>query len=90
LDVVDILLVMTVNPGFGGQTFLHSQLAKIAELRKLIDTTGRKIVLNVDGGITPATASEVIRAGADALVSGTAVFGTADYAAAISALRPAR
>ena len=88
LDLVDILLVMTVNPGFGGQTFLQSQLAKIAELRQLIDATGRQIILNVDGGITSATAPEAIRAGADALVSGTAVFGAGDYAAAILALRP--
>ena len=88
LDLVDILLVMTVNPGFGGQTFLKSQLAKIAELRQLIDATGRHIILNVDGGITSATAPEAIRAGADALVSGTAVFGAGDYTAAIMALRP--
>ena len=88
LDVVDIMLVMTVNPGFGGQAFLSSQLAKIERLRRLIDDAGRPIVLNVDGGITPETAPDVIRAGADALVSGTAVFGTEDYAAAIAALRP--
>ncbi len=89
LDMVDILLVMTVNPGFGGQAFLSSQLAKIETLRRLIDDSGRPIILNVDGGITPETAPGVIRAGADALVSGTAVFAADDYAAAIAALRPA-
>ncbi len=89
LDMVDILLVMTVNPGFGGQAFLSSQLAKIERLRRLIDDSGRPIVLNVDGGITPETAPGAIRAGADALVSGTAMFAAKDYAAAIAALRPA-
>ena len=88
LDMVDLLLVMTVNPGFGGQAFLSSQLAKIERLRRLIDDSGRSIILNVDGGITPETAPGAIRAGADALVSGTAVFGAKDYTVAIAALRP--
>ena len=87
LDLVDIILVMTVNPGFGGQEFLASQLPKIAMLRRTIDASGRRIVLSVDGGITPETARDVISAGADALVAGTAVFGAKDYAAAIAALR---
>jgi ribulose-phosphate 3-epimerase len=87
LDLVDIILVMTVNPGFGGQAFLPSQLPKIAALRRMIDASGRSIALSVDGGITPETAPHVIAAGADTLVAGTAVFGSTDYAAAIGALR---
>ena len=89
LDLVDIILVMTVNPGFGGQAFLPLQLPKIAALRRLIDASGRSIALSVDGGVTPETASLAIAAGADTLVAGTAVFGTTDYGAAISALRDA-
>ena len=90
LDLVDIILVMTVNPGFGGQDFLASQLPKIAALRQAIDASGRSIALSVDGGVTQATAARAIDAGADTLVAGTAVFGTRDYAAAIAALRGAR
>ena len=89
LDLVDIILVMTVNPGFGGQAFLPSQLPKIAALRRMIDASGRSIRLSVDGGITSETARHVIDAGADTLVAGTAVFGAPDYAAAIAALRGA-
>jgi ribulose-phosphate 3-epimerase len=89
LDLVDIILVMTVNPGFGGQAFLPSQLPKIAALRRMIVASGRSIALSVDGGVTPATASLAIAAGADTLVAGTAVFGMTDYGAAISALRDA-
>ena len=87
LDLVDIILVMTVNPGFGGQAFLPSQLPKIAALRRMIDASGRSIALSVDGGVTPETAPRVLEAGADTLVAGTAVFGAPDYALAISALR---
>ena len=89
LDLVDIIMVMTVNPGFGGQTFLDSQLPKIAALRSAIDASGRAIALQVDGGVTSATAARAIAAGADTLVAGTAVFGAADYARAIAALRGA-
>lgn len=89
LDLADIVLVMSVNPGFGGQLFLPSQLPKIAALRDMLDATGRDIVLAVDGGIGPATAPAVLQAGADALIAGTAVFGQPDYAAAIAALRAA-
>jgi len=89
LDLVDIILVMTVNPGFGGQAFLPSQLPKIAALRRMIDASGRSIALSVDGGVTPETASLALAAGADTLVAGTAVFGTTDYGAAITALRDA-
>lgn len=87
LDLTDIVLVMSVNPGFGGQQFLPSQLPKIAALRAMIDAAGRPIALAVDGGITPATARGVLQAGADTLIAGTAVFGAPDYAAAIAALR---
>ena len=87
LDMVDMLLVMSVNPGFGGQKFIHSQLEKITTLRKLIDATGREIRLEVDGGVDAKTAPLCIEAGADALVAGTAVFGAPDYRAAIEAIR---
>jgi ribulose-phosphate 3-epimerase len=89
MDLLDIIMVMTVNPGFGGQAFIASQLTKIAALRRLIDATGRDIVLQIDGGITPATAPAVLAAGADCLIAGTAVFGAADYRQAIGALRAA-
>ena len=89
LDLVDIVLVMSVNPGFGGQKFLPSQLPKIAALRGMIDASGRPIALAVDGGVTPATAPAVIEAGADTLIAGSAVFGAPDYATAIAALRAA-
>lgn len=87
LDLVDQINVMTVNPGFGGQEFLASQLPKIAALRRMIDASGRRIALQVDGGINPETAREAIDAGADTLVAGTAVFGARDYGQAIAALR---
>lgn len=88
MDLVDLVLVMTVNPGFGGQAFIPL-MDKIADVRKRIDATGRAIDLEVDGGITPETAPLVIKAGADVLVAGTAVFkdGPATYASAIKALR---
>jgi ribulose-phosphate 3-epimerase len=87
LDMVDIVLVMSVNPGFGGQKFLDSQLGKIAALRALIDASGRDIRLEVDGGIDAATAQRCIAAGADTFVAGTSVFHAADYSAAIASLR---
>jgi ribulose-phosphate 3-epimerase len=88
LDLVDLVLIMTVNPGFGGQAYLPLE-DKIAEVRRRIDQSGRAIDLEVDGGITPATAKRAIAAGADVLVAGTAVFGAGPdgYAAAIQALR---
>ncbi len=85
LDRLDLVLVMSVNPGFGGQSFLDSQLEKIARIKKMIG--GRPIELEVDGGITPETAPKVIAAGATVLVAGSAVFKSADYAANIEALR---
>jgi ribulose-phosphate 3-epimerase len=90
LDLTDIILVMSVNPGFGGQKFLPSQLPKIAALRGMIDSSGYPIALAVDGGITPATAPGVLAAGADTLIAGSAVFGAPAYAEAINALRTAQ
>ena len=90
MDLLDIVLVMSVNPGFGGQKFIESQVAKISVLRGMIDASGREIALQVDGGINEETAKQVVQAGADTLVAGTAVFGAPDYGAAIAALRRAR
>ncbi len=87
LDLLDIILVMSVNPGFGGQKFLHSQLARIAELRRMVDAQDRPIRLEVDGGVDTHTAPLCIAAGADTFVAGTAVFAAPDYAAAIAAIR---
>jgi ribulose-phosphate 3-epimerase len=89
LDMVDLIMVMTVNPGFGGQAFLSSQLPKIVRVRQMIDDSGFDIALQIDGGVAPGTARTVVNAGADTLVAGTAVFGQKDYAAAIAALRAA-
>jgi ribulose-phosphate 3-epimerase len=91
IDDVDLILVMSVNPGFGGQSFMESQLAKIEALRAMIDASGKDIVLEVDGGVTPQTASRCIAAGATALVAGSAVFkgGPDAYAGNIRALRGA-
>ncbi|MCE2565749.1 ribulose-phosphate 3-epimerase [Komagataeibacter sp. FNDCF1] len=87
LDLVDMILVMTVNPGFGGQKFLTSQLDKIRTLRRMADATGRDIRIGVDGGITARTAPLAVAAGADVLVAGTSVYGQDDYGAAIRELR---
>ncbi len=89
MDEVDLILVMSINPGFGGQTFMTSQLKKIERLRAMIDATGRDIPLEVDGGVTPQTAPLCIAAGATALVAGSAVFrgGPSAYADNIRALR---
>jgi ribulose-phosphate 3-epimerase len=86
LDRIDLVLVMTVNPGFGGQKFIPAMLEKIRRLKAM--TAGRGIRIQVDGGITPETAPLAIEAGASVLVAGSAVFGRPDYAAAIRALRP--
>ena len=85
IDKVDLIMVMTVNPGFGGQKFMNNQLDKIAKIRKLIGK--RNIILSVDGGINPMTAAEAVAAGADMLVAGTAVFEGGDFAKNIKALR---
>lgn len=88
MDLVDLVLIMTVNPGFGGQSFIPV-LDKIADAKKLIEAQGRPIDLEVDGGINPETAKQVIKAGANVLVAGTAVFkgGPDQYAESIKALR---
>ena len=89
IEDIDVILVMSVNPGFGGQKFMRSQLKKIERLRALVDASGRDILIEVDGGVTPETAALCRKAGADALVAGTAVFkgGPGAYAANIAALR---
>ncbi len=89
MDMVDLVLVMSVNPGFGGQSFIHSQLAKIEDIRRRIDASGRDIRLQVDGGVDPGTAPLCIQAGADVLVAGSATFkgGPDRYAANIAALK---
>jgi ribulose-phosphate 3-epimerase len=87
LDLCDIVLVMTVNPGFGGQKFLPSILPKIRSLKRLCDERGLATIIEVDGGIGGGNAWQVIEAGAGAIVAGSAVFNAPDYAAAIAAIR---
>ena len=89
IDEIDLVLVMSVNPGFGGQSFISSQLRKIEAVRRMIDKTGRPIRLEVDGGVDVTTARQCVDAGADVLVAGTATFrgGPAQYAANIAALK---
>jgi ribulose-phosphate 3-epimerase len=89
IDTVDLVLVMSVNPGFGGQSFIESQLKKIAAIRKMIDATGRDIRLEVDGGVDGGNIARIVAAGADVLVAGTATFkgGPNHYAANIAGLR---
>jgi ribulose-phosphate 3-epimerase len=87
IDLVDLILVMSVNPGFGGQSFIPAAIDKISELRAVVG--GRPIDIEVDGGITPETAPRVVAAGANALVAGSAVFKSADYRASIAAIRNA-
>ena len=91
LDELDLVLIMSVNPGFGGQSFLSSQLRKIETLRKTIDRRGLDVMIEVDGGVNPQTAQQCLAAGADALVAGSAVFkgGPEAYAKNIAALRGA-
>ena len=89
LDQVDLVLLMSVNPGFGGQAFLPHVLDKIADVRARIDRTGRPIRLQVDGGVAPDTIGAVVAAGADTVVAGSAIFKRPDYAAAIADLRRA-
>ena len=89
LELVDLVLVMTVEPGFGGQSFMHDQLPKISALRRMIDAVNPACELEVDGGVDGTTAKLVKEAGANVLVAGSAVFGTADRAAAIHAIRNA-
>lgn len=90
IDDIDLVLVMSVNPGFGGQSFITSQLRKVEELRRMIDATGRDIILEIDGGLNAETAPKAIAAGVTAIVAGSAVFqgGPSVYAENIRALRP--
>jgi ribulose-phosphate 3-epimerase len=87
LDKVDLVLLMSVNPGFGGQQFIESTLPKIAAVRALIDKAGRNIRLEVDGGVKVNNIGKIAAAGADTFVAGSAIFGAKDYAATISAMR---
>ncbi len=87
LDLVDIILVMTVNPGFGGQSFIESQLTKIVTLRQMVYASGRPIRIAADGGVSLATAPRILAAGCDVLIAGTSIFGAPDYNQAISAMR---
>ena len=87
LPLVDLVLVMTVEPGFGGQSFMHEQLPKISRIREYLDALEPICELEVDGGIDPETAALCVEAGADVLVAGSSVFGKADRAAAIRAIR---
>jgi ribulose-phosphate 3-epimerase len=87
MDKLDLILIMSVNPGFGGQSFIPEALKKIAAVRKLIDASGRDIMLEVDGGIKPDNIAEAAKAGADTFVAGSAIFGKPDYKAVIDAMR---
>jgi ribulose-phosphate 3-epimerase len=87
MDQLDLVLIMSVNPGFGGQSFIDGALRKIERVRKLIDASGRDIRLEVDGGIKVDNIRRVADAGADTFVAGSAIFGQPDYAAVISAMR---
>jgi len=87
MDKVDIILLMSVNPGFGGQKFIPATLAKLAQVRKLIDASGMDIRLEVDGGVTTANIAEIGKAGADMFVAGSAIFGSGDYKATIATMR---
>ena len=87
MDKLDLVLLMSVNPGFGGQSFIPSTLDKCAEVRQLIDDSGFDIRLEVDGGVSAANIADIARAGADMFVAGSAIFNTPDYAAAIADMR---
>ena len=87
LDSVDLVLLMSVNPGFGGQSFIPSALAKLAEVRRRIDASGREVRLEIDGGVKVDNIGAIARAGADAFVAGSAIFGSGDYAGTIAAMR---
>lgn len=87
IDKVDLVLIMSVNPGFGGQAFIPTALDKLRQARRIIDASGRPIRLEIDGGVKPDNAAEIRAAGADTLVAGSAIFGANDYAGVIHALR---
>ncbi|MEA3196605.1 MAG: ribulose-phosphate 3-epimerase [Gammaproteobacteria bacterium] len=87
IEKIDLILVMSVNPGFGGQKFIPQALHKLAEARARIEASGRDIRLEVDGGVKVDNAAEIARAGADTFVAGSAIFGSADYAGTVKAMR---
>ena len=87
LDKLDLVLIMSVNPGFGGQKFIPAALAKLRAVRERIEKTGRDVWLEVDGGVKVDNIAEIARAGADTFVAGSAIFGTKDYKATIAAMR---
>jgi ribulose-phosphate 3-epimerase len=87
LDELDMVLVMSVNPGFGGQRFIHSALDKLAAVRRRIEATGRPIRLEIDGGVKVDNIAEIARAGADTFVAGSAIFGSGDYRGTLRAMR---
>jgi ribulose-phosphate 3-epimerase len=89
IEDIDLILIMSVNPGFGGQSFIDSALRKIEQARRLIDASGKDIRLEVDGGIKVDNIRRVADAGADTFVAGSAIFGQADYAAVIDRMRKA-
>lgn len=89
IDKLDMVLIMSVNPGFGGQKFIRSALDKIRQARRIIDMTGADIRLSVDGGVKLDNIAEIARAGADTFVAGSAIFGSDDYSATIAAMRDA-
>jgi ribulose-phosphate 3-epimerase len=87
MDKIDIILIMSVNPGFGGQSFISQALRKIVAVRRMIDESGRDIMLEVDGGVKPENIAEIAAAGIDTFVAGSAIFGKPDYKAVIDAMR---
>lgn len=87
MDKLDMILLMSVNPGFGGQSFIPSTLTKLREARAIIQASGRDIRLEVDGGVTPANIAEIAAAGADTFVAGSAIFGKPEYASVIDEMR---
>lgn len=87
IDKVDMVLLMSVNPGFGGQSFIPSSLSKLQEARKIIEASGREIRLEIDGGVKVDNIGEIAAAGADTFVAGSAIFGSDDYAKTIAAMR---
>jgi ribulose-phosphate 3-epimerase len=89
LDKLDLVLIMSVNPGFGGQKFIPMALEKLREVRRRIDDSGRAIRLEVDGGVTVDNIGQISAAGADTFVAGSAIFNAPDYAAAIAAMHKA-
>jgi ribulose-phosphate 3-epimerase len=89
IGMVDLVLIMSVNPGFGGQSFIETSLSKLQDARRIIDASGREVRLEIDGGIKPENIGRVAGAGADTFVAGSAIFGSNDYAATIGAMRAA-